>query len=587
MALKGTINGSVTYKTSIFSYYLEWSISQNIASNYSDVTVKAYWKTTNTGNKFDTYSERTAYIIVNDGSDHKSTISKRFNCNPWRANPYLIMTYTVRVPHNSDGTSPKIKITGYANGTASASGTQYGPGNSNAAQDNIYFNTIPRTSAVSATNAYIESNSTITISRASSIFTHSLYWGTGSNPTTWNSIVSKTSAVSYAWKIPTSIYSLIPNAAQYKDLWIKCVTYSGNTEIGSSTCKITASCNPDICKPTLSGTMTPTDLSSLTGSADIIIKGVSAMAFTATASANKNAGSMRTITVICSDGQSATITNGGSRTLSAVKGTKFSIVAVDSRGISTTIEQYFSMVDYMDPTIIPNAARSEPTSDDVSIELNGDFFNGSFGTVDNAITVDYCYKKTSEDDFNEWATLTATADGNEWHFSGEITIADTDSYMSAYDFKFRIRDSIRTEGVIRQIILNKGIPVFDWGEHDFRFNVPVSFAAGFDTITKIEVSDLIQNVSKTVAADSFILASESGLTILQLHFTSSPDYKNTECNVATLPAEYKPSCKVFGSVADLSSIQRSYTYINSDGEVYFYTLSSGSDVALTFVFFRG
>ena len=44
MALSGTKKGTVTQNSGYYEYWLSWSAVQNTAGNYSDVTVKHYWK---------------------------------------------------------------------------------------------------------------------------------------------------------------------------------------------------------------------------------------------------------------------------------------------------------------------------------------------------------------------------------------------------------------------------------------------------------------------------------------------------------------------------------------------------------------
>ena len=62
MATSGTINGTVTNKTTVFSFYVEWTATPNNAANTSTVVVKSYWKATNTGNTWDTVSARSNYV---------------------------------------------------------------------------------------------------------------------------------------------------------------------------------------------------------------------------------------------------------------------------------------------------------------------------------------------------------------------------------------------------------------------------------------------------------------------------------------------------------------------------------------------
>ena len=94
------------------------------------------------------------------------------------------------------------------------------------------LDTIPRASSISCTTADIEGNPTITISRASSSFTHTITYSFGSLTGT---IATKTSSTSItSWAIPADFYGQIPNAKNGSGT-LTCTTYSGSTKIGEST----------------------------------------------------------------------------------------------------------------------------------------------------------------------------------------------------------------------------------------------------------------------------------------------------------------------------------------------------------------
>ena len=149
MALSGTVTGTVTNKTSTFSFYYVWSATQDVAANCSYITVSSYWSTSNRGATFDTVSARPASITINGT---QTSISKRFTCNPWPSDAkYLIQTVSsFRVDHNVDGTKT-ITISARANGTAST----WGPSASTSSSDDcvasasITLDTIPRGATIS------------------------------------------------------------------------------------------------------------------------------------------------------------------------------------------------------------------------------------------------------------------------------------------------------------------------------------------------------------------------------------------------------------------------------------------------------
>ena len=123
MATSGKINGTVTNtnKSNIFSFYANWSATQNIDENASYVTVTTYFSTNNTGYKFDTVGNRDASITVNG---KKYSVSKRMTCNPWNdSKTYVIQTVSRhKVLHGDDG---KKKIT--ISATVYADAGKYGP----------------------------------------------------------------------------------------------------------------------------------------------------------------------------------------------------------------------------------------------------------------------------------------------------------------------------------------------------------------------------------------------------------------------------------------------------------------------------
>lgn len=89
----------------------------------------------------------------------------------------------------------------------------------------------PARSDVAATNGYTGAPLTISITRYSTSFTHTLKYSIGSASGT---IADKTSATSVTWTPAMSLCNQMPSALQ-RTCTITCETYSGTTLIGSST----------------------------------------------------------------------------------------------------------------------------------------------------------------------------------------------------------------------------------------------------------------------------------------------------------------------------------------------------------------
>lgn len=474
MALSGTINGRVTLNSRYMSFYIAWSANQNVEGNYSDVTVTSYWKTNNTRWGFDTGGSRAASITINGNT---TSISKRFDSTNgtgtgWKKeNPWAIQTVTERVYHNSDG-SKSISISARANGYAAS----YGPSNSSAssgdctASGTISLDTIPRASKVSATNADIGSTSTITVSRYSTSFKHTVSFScTGISDTV---IESDSEASVIPWNVPVSIYATIP-AAKYATVTITCRTYSKDTGalIGEpTTATMKAIANEEECKPTVYGTVTDVNSTtvSLTGNAKTLIRYKSTASCKIVATA-KNSASI-----------SAKYVNGvsipsGTVEIQNSEAVSFAFSATDSRGYPASALVEPTVIPYIPLTINPTFRRVSPTSNIITVEFYGNFFSGNFGASSNALKVKYRYKEYGTETWSAYVTISAASinipgDGT-YNSNGAVTLGSNFDYRKSYDMEIVAQDGSGTavlSDVSSMAQVTRGEPVFDWSNTDFR-----------------------------------------------------------------------------------------------------------------------
>lgn len=334
----------------------------------------------------------------------------------------------------------------------------------------------PAASKISATDANIESTSTISITKYDAGFTTTVSYK-AAGQSSYTAIWTKQSYTSYGWTVPDSLYSLIPEGKEI-EVTLQCQTYSGSTLIGTETCTLTATTAESKCKPSVSITAvdTNTDTIALTGSNKKIIKGFSDVEVTTTATA-KNSATISSVSVTCGSekktGTSVTFSDAESATISAT--------AKDSRGYSNSATASgMALINYIVPTIVETISRESPTSGIVNISVNGKWFNGNFGATANTLKVEVRYKPKSQSaylDTDEYVDMTVTTDGNTYSASLSLTGLE---YTQAYSIRIRVIDAIHKDGgaladpVYRNTEISKGIPVFDWGENDFRFNVPVN-----------------------------------------------------------------------------------------------------------------
>lgn len=371
------------------------------------------------------------------------------------------------IAHNTDGSKSvavAVDVRGYTIGGGGGSGWRANGSKS------VALTNIPRASGIGATDANIGATSVIAISKKSAAYTHSIAYQfgslTGYIDADGNPVGSevKLSATNIPFKVPTTFYAQIPNAKS-GICTLTCRTYSGSTLIGSpTTAAFTATASEAACAPTVTGTAVdsnPTTLA-LTGDANKLVRYYSAALLTISAAA-KNSASIQAKTI---DGTGVAL-DVNTRTISAVEKDTFSFSAVDSRGYSGSASVKKTLIPYVKLTCNVIASRPQPTDGSGRLQISGNYFNGSFGAQANALTLEY------RPAGGDWVSLTPTVSGNA--YSAQVNLTGLD-YTQAFNFEIRVADKLAT--LTRQATVGKGIPVFDWGEADFRFNVPVAFRSG-------------------------------------------------------------------------------------------------------------
>ena len=325
--------------------------------------------------------------------------------------------------HNSDGSLNPIQIN-----ASSYITSNYSP--SGSATCNM--STIARKSTVSATNAEIEGTSVITINKQSSSFTHTLTYQFGSLNGT---IASYTSASSVNFNIPSSFYAQIPNS-KTGTCTITCTTYSGGTNIGSTSTSFTVSCNESKCKPSVSATVIDANQATvaLTGDSSKLVRYKSTARITPSAT-SKNSASITSKSV-----ENQVVSS--YLDISNVDKNTFSISATDSRGFTTTISKTATMINYIKLTCNARVEREDQTSSVVNLFYSGNYFNGSFGATDNALTLNWKYREVGVDEWTTGGTLTPTISGNT--YSGSIQCGSDFDYQKNYEFMIEYSDKLET-----------------------------------------------------------------------------------------------------------------------------------------------
>ena len=202
----------------------------------------------------------------------------------------------------------------------------------------------------------------------------------------------------------------------------------------------------------------------LTGDSNKIIEGHSHVKITASYSALKSASISE-----------FKVTNGNT-TLEAAPATfenasseRVVFSVTDSRGNKTKKTVSLEATGYIPLTCDLNA-KAPNAEGEMAFTINGNCFQGSFGTANNSIHVYYRYK-TNYDEYGDWIEVTDVTLSDDNTYMTQVNLSELD-YQKRYTFQAMATDELSEKISFERIV--KTIPVFDWSESDFNFNVPVS-----------------------------------------------------------------------------------------------------------------
>ena len=448
-------------------YYAILSITEQSQSNAANSTTLAYSLTLYSGNtRFSGYT--IGYRIKVDGVqiDYHDNTGNQTSIG--RNEAKLVTSGTTTVLHNDDGTktiSAEVELW-------TDSGAYLPVYISGSGQ--VKLTQILRESTISATDANIGAVSMIAVNRKSAAYTHSIRYAFGglSGYITADGGVSasevKLSSTYIGWTLPASFYAQIP-AAKSGKCTLTCKTYSGSTQIGSAkTCTLTCVASESACAPQVTASVTASDelTPTLTGSNTKLIRYCSDALCTISATA-RNSATLRQKRIA---GQ---VIDGTSRTISAIEADAVTFDAIDSRGYSTAVTVPVDLVPYVKLTCRVSTVRETPTGDKVMLYISGSWYNGSFGAADNTLTLKYKLGGASA-----WTAVTPTLTGNTYSAQVELTGV---SYNATHTLSVLAADKLSTVQVSDTI--KRGVPVFDWGEKDFEFHVPVIAPAASVALT--------------------------------------------------------------------------------------------------------
>lgn len=454
MALNGIVETSpYEFKGGTRTVELQWSATQNYLTEETTIS----WEAVGGGSY--AYNPVVCELRVTIDGDivfYKEPISdNRVNCYPGT----VLASGTKVIKHNADGTREV---------TMSVEAGIYEWEINRSGSKTFILDAIPQPSEIGATDANIGSKSTIVVNKHSSSYVHSIRYEFGglSGYITSNGEVSasevKFSASSVSFTVPSSFYSQIPNAKSGKCTLI-CTTYLGDTKLGNPTSTaFVATADESVCAPSVSGTVVDANETaiSLTGNPSKLIRYFSEALCTISAAA-KNSSTLVTKKI------GGVTVAGNTRYIPEIEVSSVEFTAIDSRGYSTSVAVEIPLVPYVKLTVNAYLNRVEPTGGNAVLSVRGNYFNGSFGAANNSLSVKYRIAKSGEA-YGDWVYASPSINGDTYSFSAYLSGLD---YQYAYSAEVVCEDRLTSKTVVAPV--SKGTPVADWGEDDFRFNVPI------------------------------------------------------------------------------------------------------------------
>ena len=465
MALQ-TKDYSVTAKSSgggiIYTYILRVTEnSTNTEKNTSNVTVQAILKQSYSGTAFSTWY--TGVSCTLNGNQIFSDYQQRSLSGTDEA---VYHTWTGDIAHNDDG-SKSLTVGGKIWQSAYASYSPPAMTISESSSNAMALTVIPRASSISASDADIGSMATVIVGRNSSAFTHTIayqfgslsgYIGADGNPT---SSAVKLSDTTIGFNLPATFYAQIPDG-KHGVCTLSCQTYSGSTKIGDvQSCEFKAKAVQEDCTPQVRGTAADINEATLalTGNDQVLVRYMSRIECSIEVALRNQAGSVKRKKIggvevgenvhIIEQPQSGTIL----------------FEAIDSRDYLGSHPVTLDTIPYVILTNNANVKRTDPTSGNAVLTIEkGEYFRGSFGAADNTLRIKY---RIGNGEYVEVEPVIGDAGG----YSASANITGLE-YRTAYTVEVVVEDALMT--VTKTVIVPKGIPVFDWGERDFRFHVPVT-----------------------------------------------------------------------------------------------------------------
>jgi len=359
--------------------------------------------------------------------------------------------WSFTVDHEPDGTGTvtvDLSLRGYT-----ADGN-YGSGWKIEGSRTVALTPVALASQLSVTEGPV---STIAIGRKNSSYSHILQYEFGA----LQGFITDSGAVSNVpvlctqtvipFPVPEDFYRQIPDAAQGV-CKLTCMTMDGDKQVGVGVDAFFTVTVPQSYSPVLTpnvADINPVTVA-LTGDSTRGVRFLSTFRCTAQAQGQLGA----TVVSVTVEGQPVPA--------ELAYKEKLCFRATDSRGYVTEALVSPEEVPYVLLTVNGSCSRISPTDDRVLLTVRGSCYRGGFGKGENILTL------TATVGEEEYA-LTPTFSGDRYEATLEL---ENLGYRQNYTVTLKAADLLMA--VETALHLGRGVPVFDWGEKDFAFHVPIT-----------------------------------------------------------------------------------------------------------------
>ena len=429
MALSGTINGTCySYNgssTNKYEYKIEWSATQNVGANTSTITAQSFVRSTSSSisTKSNNWVSKINGSQVWAGSWTVSGSWVSMGSRSWTVN------------HNADGTCTTNINGELTNGIAYQDVYVIKRASASA---NVTLNTIPRASSftLNKTSGTIGSDTfVVTINKASSSFTHTVYYKFGSN--TWTK-ADKTSATTVNVDIGIGDCNQLPNSTS-GTATITVDTYNGNTKVGSASKTITLNV-PSNVVPTI-GSVTATGNNLLGG---IYVAGKS----TVTAKINSASGAHGSTIKSYNISGAGISSSASSATSGALGAGDYTITGkvTDSRGRTASKSTKITVHSYYAPSVAidlyrcDSAGKKSDSGTYARVAITPNIVNVGNANA-NAKKYQVQWKKASS---SSWSTLKDWADLSSYNSTFTCDLGGGWENTTTYNVKINVKDSYST-----------------------------------------------------------------------------------------------------------------------------------------------